>query len=178
MTSDYLIAATTIQAPEQIMLGYTTASSFQLQLPPGMNGTSSVYVTVHIRDMLDGVTEFSLEPIIVARDMANITMLINVLQQSNEKIINSNPTIQLLSSGNPNTVAQVSISLFQVLNEMNIENIETAISSKYLLIEKLLQFSLFRWYLCSGYFDFTLRKHQCTISTSFPHFMYIIFDSE
>ncbi len=131
MTSDYLFAATTIQSSEQIILGYTTASSFQLQLPAGMNNASSVYVIVHIRDMLGGVTEFSLDPIIVTQDMASVTMLINVLQQSNENIINSNPTIQLLSPENPNTVAQVSISLFQVLNEMNIENIETAISSKY-----------------------------------------------
>jgi hypothetical protein len=131
MTSDYLFAATTIQSSEQIMLGYTTASSFQLQLPAGMNNASSVYVIVHIRDMLGGVTEFSLNPIIVTQDMASVTMLINVLQQSNENIINSNPTIQLLSPENPNTVAQVSISLFQVLNEMNIENLETAISSKY-----------------------------------------------
>jgi phosphopantetheine adenylyltransferase len=131
MTSDYLFAATTIQSSEQIMIGYTIASSFQLQLPAGRNNASSVYVIVHIRDMLGGVTEFSLDPIIVTLDTASVTMLINVLQQSNENIINSNPTIQLISPENPNTVAQVSISLFQVLNEMNIENLETAISSKY-----------------------------------------------
>jgi hypothetical protein len=45
-------------------------------------------------------------------------------------VTDNNPIIQLLASGNENTVEQVLTSLAQQLNEMNIENVDRAVSCK------------------------------------------------
>jgi hypothetical protein len=43
---------------------------------------------------------------------------------------NTNPLVQLLSSGSQNTIGQVINSISQEFNKMNEENIDKAVSSK------------------------------------------------
>jgi hypothetical protein len=124
-----MIEAWTTDPSKQVMLASTTVSSSQLQLPAGSDNTSSVNVVVHIRDMLNGVTQFNMQSVIVVPDVAAIATLVNVLQQSNIEAINTNPIIRLLAGGNHNTVGQVLTSLSQVFNEMNIQSVETAVTS-------------------------------------------------
>ncbi len=112
------------------MLASTIVSSSQLRLPTGRDNTSSVNVVVHIRDMLNGVTQFNMQSVLVVPDSAAIATLVNVLQQSNVEAINTNPIIRLLAGGNQNTVGQVLTSLSQVFNENNIQSVQTAVASK------------------------------------------------
>ena len=111
------------------MLASTSVSSSQLQLPAGSDNTSLVNVVVHIRDMLNGVTQFDMQSVVVVPDVAGISTLVNVLQQSSTATINTNPIIQLLAGGNQNTVGQVITSLSQVFNEMNSQSVQTAVAS-------------------------------------------------
>jgi hypothetical protein len=48
--------------------------------------------------------------------------------------LTTNPIVQLLSSGNQNTVGQILTSISQQFNKINVESLETAVSSKYQLI--------------------------------------------
>ena len=113
------------------MLAFTSAIQSQLLLPAGDDNTSSVNIIVHIRDILNCVTQYDIYSLIVVPDTVGINTFVNVLQQTNVEIINTNPAIQLLAGGNPNIVGQILTSLSQVFNEMNIQSIETAVSSKY-----------------------------------------------
>jgi hypothetical protein len=125
----FIIAAWTTDPSQQMVIGSTIETPFQLQLPAGSDNISSVHIIIYIRDMLNAITEYDIQPIIVIPDMADIITLINILQQSNIEIINENSFIQLISGGTQNTIAQILTSLSQILNEMNNENIQTAISS-------------------------------------------------
>ena len=125
-----MIEAWTTDSSKLVMLASTTVSNSQLQLPAGSDNTSSVNVVVHIRDMLDCATEFDMQSVVVVADLASIGTLVNVVQQSSIGAINTNPIIQVLAGGNPNTVGQVLTSLSQVFNEMNSQNVETAVASK------------------------------------------------
>jgi hypothetical protein len=49
--------------------------------------------------------------------------------QSSSSAITTNPVVQLLSSGNQNTVGQVISSVSQQFNKMNSESINNAVSS-------------------------------------------------
>ena len=65
----------------------------------------------------------------VLPDSAGINDLISNLQSSSNQITN-NPIVQLLASGNQNTVGQVLTSLSQQFNKMNNENLDKAVSSR------------------------------------------------
>jgi hypothetical protein len=123
--------AWTTDSTEPVVIGSSIVSSSQLRLPAGDLNTSSVYIIVLIRDILNSVTEYYMQSVVVTPDMTNIMILIDMLQQSNIELINTNSIIQLISSGDQNIVAQVLTSLSQVLNEMNNQNIDMAISSTY-----------------------------------------------
>src|SRR5689334_7088144 len=97
----------------RVIVGFTTQSSFQLRLPAGDDNNSLLNVSVHIRDMLDGVTEYNMQTVVVVSDLTGITALIDVVQQPDDAT-NSNPIVQLLASGNQNSVGQVLTSLSQV----------------------------------------------------------------
>jgi hypothetical protein len=125
-----MIEAWTTDSSKLVMLASTTVSSAQLQLPAGSDNTSSVNVVVHIRDMFDCVTEFDMQSVVVVADLASIGTLVNVMQQSSIGAINTNPIIQVLAGGNPNTVGQVLTSLSQVFNAMNSQSVGTAVASK------------------------------------------------
>lgn len=112
------------------MLASTLSSRIEVRLPAGDGQTSFINIIISIRDMLNCVIEYDLLSLIVLPDSATTLTLINDIQQTNIETINSNPVIQLLASGNQNTVGQVLTSVSQIFNEINQQSIETAVSSK------------------------------------------------
>jgi hypothetical protein len=112
------------------MLAFTPISTFQLRLPARNSNGSSLNMIASIRDMLDGVTEFEMQSVVVVPDLTAIDSLINVLQQPS-KGATTNPIIQLLAGGNQNTVGQIITSVSQILNEMNSQIVQTAVASEF-----------------------------------------------
>lgn len=113
-----------------MMLAYSSRPQITLRLPIGNTNTSLVHIIIHIRDVLNAVTEYPLHSVLVQADTAEVTALTDVLQQTDVRSINQNPTIQVLSSGNPNVVSQVLTAVSQVFNQINHATIENAVSSK------------------------------------------------
>jgi hypothetical protein len=124
--------AWTTDSNNPLVLASTPESSIQLRLPAGNAGPSSVNIIIYILDILNAVAEFDIYSVNVVPDLEATTTLINALQPSSLTTINSNPTIKLLASGNPNTIGQVLTSVSQVLNGINQQNIETAVGCKYI----------------------------------------------
>jgi len=112
-----------------VILGFTTQSSFQLRLPAGDDNNSLLNISVCIRDMLDCVTEYNMPTIMVLPDSTGITAFIDIVQQPSDEA-NSNPLVQLLASGNQNTVGQILTSLSQVFNKASSENVESAVAGE------------------------------------------------
>jgi hypothetical protein len=111
-----------------MIIAFSPLSTFQLQLPAGNDQTSLLYLSVSIRDTLDCIVEANLSSVIVVPDQAGIANFINDLQSSSSGIT-TNPVVQLLASGNQNTVGQVISSLSQQFNKVNSESVENAVSS-------------------------------------------------
>jgi len=103
-------------------------SIVQIQLPAGNDNTSLLNLTVQIRDVLNCVKEYYMEPIIVIPDQTAIDTFIDILQNP-KNVLTNNPIIQALASGNQNTVGQVVISLSQEFNKRNKQNLENAVAS-------------------------------------------------
>jgi hypothetical protein len=112
------------------MIAFSTVSDFQVRLPSGDNQTSLLNVAIYIRDILDCLTVVNMSSVSVITDSVVINDLINSIQSSSSSIT-SNPLVQLLSSGNQNTVGQVLTSVSQQFNTMNSANVDKAASSKY-----------------------------------------------
>jgi hypothetical protein len=102
------------------MIAYSPISIFQAQLPPGNFSSFSLELIVFIRDRRDCLTQWNLTTISVLPDPTDLNNLISSLASS---------SVRLLSGGNTNTVDQVINSLSQQLNQMNSENLDSAISS-------------------------------------------------
>ena len=115
---------------EQVMLAFSVISTLLIQLPAGDDNSTVLDLTVQIRDVLNCVTEYYMEPVIVIPDHTAIDALIDVLQNSKNGSTN-NPIVQALASGNQNTVGQVVTSLSQQFNKRNKQSLETAIASKH-----------------------------------------------
>ena len=113
-----------------MMLAFSPISTFQLRLPAGNDNASSLNIIASIRDMLDCVTEFQMQSLVVMLDSTAIGALINVLQPPSNGAP-ANTIIQLLAGGNQNTVGQLITSVSQVLNEMNNQNVQTAVAGKF-----------------------------------------------
>ena len=102
---------------DRLMIAFSALSTLEVQLPAG-----ELRLIVHIRDQLNCLTEYNLSTTVtVLPDTAAIDDLMNSLQSST-----NNPIIQLLSSGNQNTVGQVLTSVSQEFNKMNTENLNKA----------------------------------------------------
>ena len=136
------ISAWTTDRSKRAILASSVSSRMELRLPAGSGNDSLVNIIIEIRDTLNCITEFDLSSISVRIDTAITNELINILQQTNTQSINSNPVIQLLSSGNQNTIGQVLTSLSQIFNEINQQNLETTVQSQILLLSVSPQFSL------------------------------------
>ncbi len=115
------------------MIAFSFVSAFEVRLPAGNDQTSLLNLVIHIRDTLDCITEWNMTSVIVTPDSSSISDLINIFQTSTN-LLTTNPIVQLLSSGNQNTVGQILTSISQQFNKMNSESLETAVSSKYRLI--------------------------------------------
>jgi hypothetical protein len=74
---------------------------------------------IDIRDTLDCITQLNLSSVLVIQNPTDINNFF------------TNPFIPLLTTGNQNIVTQILISLSQEFNQINIENIQNAVDSKY-----------------------------------------------
>jgi hypothetical protein len=127
---DFVVVAWTTDPSKPMMLAFSPISTFQLRLPAGNDNASSLNIIASIRDMLDCVTEFQMQSLVVMLDSTAIDALINVLQPPSNGAT-TNPIIQLLVGGNQNTVGQLITSVSQVLNEMNNQNVQTAVAGEF-----------------------------------------------
>ncbi len=121
--------AWTMDNSNQMILGFTTQSTFQLRLPAGDDNSSFLNISVRIRDTLDCVTGYNVQTIMVLPDSTGIATLIDAVQQPGDEA-NSNPLVQLLASGNQNTVGQVLTSLSQVFTKTSSQNVASAVAGE------------------------------------------------
>jgi hypothetical protein len=112
-----------------MIVAFSEVSIFQVRLPAGDDQTSLLYLIINIRDTLDCITEFNMSSISVLPDLVGIANLISDIQSSSSAIT-TNPTVQLLASGNQNIVGQVIVALSQQFNKMNSESLNTAVSGE------------------------------------------------
>ncbi len=105
-------------------------SDFEVRLPWGNDNTSLLNLVIQIRDILDCVTEFNMTSVIVTPDSSSVSDLVTAFQNSGNSLT-TNPIIQLLSSGNQNTVGQILTSISQQFNQINKKSLANAVSSKF-----------------------------------------------
>ncbi|CAF1680110.1 unnamed protein product, partial [Adineta ricciae] len=125
---DYSLYIWTNDISKQILIAFSSISSFQVRFPAGINETSFINVIVHIRNLENCITQVNLTSVYVRIDSESIDDLINDLQNSSNLITN-NSIIQLLSSQNTNVVGQILISISQQLNMMNNQYLNEALSN-------------------------------------------------
>ena len=113
----------------RMLISYSPASSSRIRLPAGDRDTSLLYLAVSIRDQLDCIAEVNISPVHVRADTVAINGLIEGMTSLSSQLTN-NALVQLLSSGNQNTVGQVIASVSQQVNQMNSDNINRASASK------------------------------------------------
>jgi hypothetical protein len=123
---DYSLYGYTTDISSKEIIAFSFLSNFQVRLPAGTDQTFLLNLVIDIRDTLDCITEFNLSTVIVNSDSAVIDEFITTFQSST-----NNPIVQLLSSGNQNTVGQIISSLSKQFNQVNTNNLKNAISSKY-----------------------------------------------
>ncbi len=120
----FYLAWTTDLSKLQI-IAFSPISTFQVRLPAG----NALNLIIHIRDTLDCIAEFNLSSVSVLPDLLTMSEFIH----NNNKSLNemkNNPIIQLLASGNQNTVGQIMTSISQEFDKVNNQTTEKAISSK------------------------------------------------
>ena len=126
---DYTLTGYTANAEEQLMLAFSSESDFTIRLPSVDSNQTQLNLLVTIRDRLDCVVSFNLSAVNVTVDISSINQLVD--QLSNPiSLLTTSPLLQLLSSGNQNTVAQLVTSLSQHFNQIDGKNIGDAASSK------------------------------------------------
>jgi len=121
---DFSLYSSTKDSKEKLMIAFSSVSTFQIQLPAGDEQTGLIYLTISIRDQLNCLTEFNLSTVTVLPNSAALSDLLNNFQSST-----TNPIVELLSSGNQNTIGQVLTSVSQQFNKINSENINKAAAS-------------------------------------------------
>ncbi len=120
-----------------IIIAFSPISTFDVQLP----ADNDLHLVIHIRDLLDCITEYNISSMTILPDFTTNLELIDTFRESRNKI-QDNELIQILSSGNQNQIVQM-INLFsQVFDQINNQTIEKAISSEiflplYLIIMKI-----------------------------------------
>lgn len=88
-----------------------------------------------IRNQLNCIIEYNISSVIVLPDSTAINDLVTSIQSASSP---NNPIVQLLVSGNQNTVGQILTSLSQQFNKMNTQ-ILTQLSRKliYIIINRI-----------------------------------------
>lgn len=108
-------------------VAFSSTSKTELRLPAGNDNASIIHLLVRIRDQLGAIAEFNTRSVVVLPDTEAISNLLDTVQSTST---NNNPLVELLVAGNGNTVGQVIGSVSQVLNEINNQNLDKAVSSK------------------------------------------------
>ena len=112
-----------------MMVAFSAVPTIQLRLPAGDDNTSLIYLVASIRDTLDCVKQSNISSVTVLPDSEKMAHLIETLQNpSSDKT--KDPLVQILSSGNQNTIGQVISSLSQQFNKINNQTVENAVASK------------------------------------------------
>ena len=114
---------------KSLIIAYSSISLFEVRLPIGEDST----FFIQIRDNLDSITEYNLSSVIVRLDLIEMNEFINQIENL-PKHLPSNSIARLLASENQNIVTQIMNSLSQQLNQINIENINRTVSSKFSFI--------------------------------------------
>jgi REJ domain len=114
---------------DQTIIAFSMESTFTVRLPAGENEDSRVHLFIHIRDGNDCIRKVNLSSVTVSVERGEINSFINNFDLSSN-VMNRNPLVRLLSSGNQNIIGQILISISQQFNWINDENINRAISSK------------------------------------------------
>ena len=124
---DYSLYFWTNNPSKRTIVAYSLNSQFEVRLPTGDARTSELNLLVTIRDQLDCVAEYHLASVYVQADSESIQNLITTFQSpsSTDNII-QNPIVQLLSSGDQNTVGQVIGAVSQEFNKMNEKSVDEA----------------------------------------------------
>ena len=126
---DYTFYAwTATDVSHKTIIAFSSMSVLQVRLPTGDDQTSTLHLIVEIRDELNCIVEYNLSSVIVLPDEAAINDLISNLQGSSIQIAN-NAIVQLLASGDQNTVGQVITSMSQQFNKINTQTINKAVLS-------------------------------------------------
>ena len=125
----FVIEAWSTDINRRVLLASTFASFCELRLPAGAGNTTSIHIIVQIRDALHCVAKFNLPPVTVMPDRKEIDKLINSLESTNITLDSGNPIIELLASNDPNTIGQVLTSVSQLINDLNSQGVNTAVSS-------------------------------------------------
>lgn len=118
------------------MIAFSTVSTFSVRFPAGDTTDSFLHVVIHIQDVLHCVREVNMSSLIISVDIEGINHLMSSFQHSSIDL-NQNPIVQLLFSENQNVVGQVIGSLSQEFNQMNDQNVDTALSSRIIFFLSL-----------------------------------------
>ena len=107
----------TANETDQMLIAFSPVPTFDVRLPAGDSNTSYLQLVIQIRDRLDCVTRVNMTLVTVVQDTTPITVLGN------------SSLLQLLSSGNQNSIGQVISSISQELNRMNTDSVQDAATS-------------------------------------------------
>jgi hypothetical protein len=91
------------------MIAFSVVSDFQVRFPSGY-----LHLIIHIRDKFNSYSQFNLSSMNVLSNRSEIDYL-----------------IQFLATANLNTNNQIISSISQEINQLNQQNIDQAISSKF-----------------------------------------------
>ena len=112
------------------MLAFSSVADFSIRLPSSDSDQTHLALQVTVRDTHDCVISVNLPTVLVTMDVASISLFVDAVSTSTNTL-SSNPLARLLSSGNQNTVAQLTISLSHHFNRMDEQNVADALSSRH-----------------------------------------------
>jgi hypothetical protein len=131
-----------------LIIAFSPIPTFDVYLPVG----NDLNLVIHIRDILDSIAEFNLSSVNISSEINLTTDLINNFRNSSNEPIN-NPFIQLISTGNQNTIGQIIHLLLEEFDLINKQTLEKAISSKNLFYFIKYYYYSFRWYSIYKYIN-------------------------
>ena len=135
---DYSLFLCSLECSSRLLIGYSSDSVFDVLLPARVE---SLHFSISIRDREDCVSQWTnLSSISVQMDSNVFDDFLNILLNTGgSTTTTTNSFLRLLTMGNGNEVSEVITSLSVHLNQLSVENVHTAISSRSLL---LLSFSV------------------------------------
>lgn len=116
------------------MLGSTARVPFKLYLPPGDDNTSSLFVTVQVRDTLNCVAEFNLSKVFVTPDREAIKEFIDRITRDTDtptnELLDSNSLFRLLNDSNPAATARIVTTISETVNKISNNDVKSILHSK------------------------------------------------